>query len=129
MSEPREFGFAPYKSSSLFIRDYLLEHGEGYIHEVYRSFREWLKSEGYTRFPSYQSFRTYFWRLRNLGLIEFVREEPSSNPVLKAPRRYYRIVPGMENDVRWINPFRAIYPETYRKHHHIITPHAWEKYF
>jgi DNA-binding PadR family transcriptional regulator len=120
------FGFLPYKSSSMFIRDYLLSHGEGYIHEIYRAFREWLKAENYVKLPSYQSFRTYFWRLRRLGLIEFVRDEPSGNPFLKAPRKYYRIVPGKENDEGWINPFRSIYLETYLKHHRVLALRPWE---
>lgn len=105
----------------LFIRSYLLERGEAYPYEVYRAYREALKELGSRRRASYQSVRNYFWWLASLGLIAPSRTEPSSNPALKEPRRYYRLTSkGLATPptaLEWVNPRRALYRESYERSH------------
>jgi len=61
------------------------------------------------RKASYLSVVRYFYILRRLGLIEFVRQESGRG---RYPRRVHRIRPGMEDDPRWSAPQVALYPET-----------------
>ena len=57
---------------------------------------------------SYQAVQRLFYDLRQLLLIEFTRSEPGTAPIDK---RYYRIVPGKENDPRWDTyPHYELYP-------------------
>lgn len=102
-------------STGVWIRDHLLEVGEDYPLRMYKLLKREKKLRG-VKCGSYQSFRQYVWWLRRLELIEFVRSEPSENPVLEG-RRYYRVVEGKEDDPAWRNPRRSLYPESYRKHH------------
>jgi len=99
-----------------FIRSYLMEHGEAYVGELYREFSKGRKKHKDT----YQSFRNYIYWFKKLGLIEFVRQEPSKNPNLK-PRRFYRLTKkGRElspYSPEWSNPRRALYPGSWRKYH------------
>lgn len=70
--------------------------------------RRLLKAQG--RRTSYPAIERLFYDLRQLGLIEFAREEPGKAPIDK---RYYRIVPGMENDPRWQGyPHHLLYPSS-----------------
>ena len=101
--------------TGVWIRDHLLEVGEDYLAGMYREFKRDKKARE-VKCGSYQTFRQHIWWLRKLGLIEFVRSEPSENPVLEG-RRYYRVVAGRENDPAWRNPRRSLYPESYKKHH------------
>lgn len=86
------------------VRDYFLERGEGYASEF---LREWRKQTN--RKPSAASISRLFWILRQLDLIEKVRDEPSGRG---RPRAIYRIFPGRENDPAWFNPQAALLPET-----------------
>ena len=67
---------------------------------------------------SYLSFMRYFKNLEYLNLIQLVKTETPKYPWLKSKKKYYRITPGKENDIRWSNPFRARYPTLYEKWHH-----------
>jgi hypothetical protein len=65
-----------------------------------------LKAEG--RKTSYQAVQRLFYDLRQLGLIEFTHSEPGKAPIDK---RFYRIVPGKEDDPRWETyPHYELYP-------------------
>jgi hypothetical protein len=83
------------------IKEFLLEVGTGGPYDFYREFREMKPT------TSYASVRRYFWILKELGLIEYVREAPSTAGF---PRRLYRIVPGREDDPRWEFPQIALFP-------------------
>jgi len=87
--------------TGLAIREFLLEARTGGSYDFYKEFRE-LKPT-----TSYASVRRYFWILKELGLIEFVRVAPSAAGF---PRRLYRIVPGREDDPRWGYPQIAMFP-------------------
>lgn len=103
-------------STGVWIRDHLLRVGEDYVGGMYREFKREKQERG-VKCGSYQNFRQYIWWLRKLGLIEFVRSEPSENPLLVEGRRYYRVVEGREDDPAWLNPRKMLYSESYRKHH------------
>lgn len=104
-------------STSQFIRDFLLEHGEGYPYQVYKALRAKLIEKGYfKRRGTYQSVLNYFYWLGRLGLVEKTREEKSERPGFKA-RRYYTIVKEGINSPSWINPRKTLYPSSYEKHH------------
>ena len=109
-------------STGLFIYNYLLEHEEAYISQIYRAFkREKGSFTNWKNRPlktgSYQNFRNYIWWLRKLGLIEFSREEPSSIPSLQ-DRRYYRLSSrGRKKQDLFSNPGRDLYLESWKRHH------------
>ena len=92
-----------FRLTGLAIREYLLTFGKGNPYDFYKRFRKVKPT------TSYSSIARYFYILRRLGLIEVVEEEPSRHGF---PKRYHRIVPGMEDDPRWVAPQEAIYPET-----------------
>lgn len=102
-------------STGAFIRDHLLIVGKDYPFRMYQLLKEKKEKRG-AYVGSYQSFRNHIFWLRKLGLIEFVREEPSSNPHFQ-PRRYYRIVEGKEDAEGWINPRKKLYPQSWKEHH------------
>ena len=91
-------------STGEFVRNYLLEHKEAYIFEIYRALNEYKRQFGLIR-GSYGSFRAnYINKLKKIGAIQFVREEKSSVTEFKN-RRYYRITQGFEKrDDIWSNP-------------------------
>lgn len=119
---PRVYGWAsPFiHPTSLFIRDYLLRHGEGYPQEIWRE----LKTARALAFSgkkkpipvcSYDSFRrNYIYILKKLGLIEEVRVEVILDQPRWYKRRYYRIVPGKEalSDA-WFNPQKVFRKSKY----------------
>lgn len=89
--------------TGLFIREYLLKHGEGYAQEMWRELKR-LRGNLYT--GSYDSFkRNYIYILKKLGLIEETRREEVPNHPEWHERRYYKIVSGKEKMTdNWINP-------------------------
>jgi len=89
--------------AGLAIREFLMQVGEGCSSDFHTAFRKVKPSN------SYQSARRYFWILKKLGLIEYVGVESGKGFI---PKHNYRIVPGMENDTRWLAPQVALYPET-----------------
>jgi len=78
---------------------------------MWREFKKSKKNPG-----SYQNFRNFIWWLLQLGLIKFVREEPSSISGFK-PRRIYTYVPEKIDDEAWKNPRKALYPISWEKGH------------
>jgi hypothetical protein len=94
--------------TGLFIREYLLEHGEAYPQEIWRALKEKRKSLGIA-YGTVRSFHlNYIYVLKKLGLIQPVRRE-KVNPKW-FPRTYYRIVPGMEDSPLWSAPQIALDP-------------------
>jgi len=98
-------------STGTWIRDRLLQNVEDYIFNMWREFKKSKKNPG-----SYQNFRNFIWWLLQLGLIKFVREEPSSISGFK-PRRIYTYVPEKIDDEAWKNPRKALYPISWEKGH------------
>jgi DNA-binding PadR family transcriptional regulator len=105
---------------SLFIRDYLMEHGEASPYDIVKAIKENLE-EKERRKVSYQNVRNYFYLLRKLGLIEpSGRVEPSSKPYLQ-PKIYYKLTEkGLSTppeSLEWRDPHRALYPESWERWH------------
>jgi len=85
------------------IREYLLTVKEGNPYEFFKVYSMFSKR------VSYDSVRRYFWILKEIGLIEPVRFEVGKAPFRK---HLYRIVPGREDDPRWLRPQIELYPDT-----------------
>jgi len=83
------------------LRDLFKEKGELSASDAYRMLR-------LERRTSYQAVLRLFYDLRRLGLIEFVRAEPTPTGIEK---RYYRIVPGKEEDPRWVGAHHKLFGE------------------
>jgi len=84
------------------LHDLFLEKGELCPAEA----RRLLKAAG--RKTSYVAVQRLFYDLRQIGLIEFSHSEPGKAPI---DRRYYRIIPGGEDDPRWDTyPHYELYP-------------------
>lgn len=84
------------------LRDLFLQKGELCASEA----RRFMKEAG--RRTSYVSVQRLFYDLRQLGMIEFVKEVSGKAPIAK---RYYRIAPGKEEDHRWdLYPHYELYP-------------------
>ena len=80
------------------IREWLKERGEGSPYDFYKYYRQYHPSISYTYIAQ------LFYYLRKLGLIEKVREEPSSRSPI--PKSIYRIV--KEDDERWHSPQKYV---------------------
>ena len=107
--------------TGVFIREYLIRNEEANPYEVFKELRKTVLELRYpNRRPTYQSVRNYFYWLEKLGLIEFSREGPPPKPNL-IPKRYYKLTEkGRKtpaNALEWSNPRRALYPESWDKHH------------
>jgi len=87
----------------VFVREYLLRVGEDYIQNIWRAYKKWCLKNGFNP-PSYQSFRSYFWHLKDLGLVELSRVEESNFGI---ERHYYRVKKGKENSEAWQDPLKA----------------------
>ncbi len=86
------------------LRDIFLENGDVNPWQAYRALKA---TPGFC--GSYAHVLRLFYACREIGLIEFSREEASSTPILK---RVHRIVPGREYDPRWHQPMAELYPAT-----------------
>jgi len=100
--------------TGLFIRDYLLKHKTAYPQEIWKALKAARKSvseelgESTSRYENF--WRNYIYVLKKLGLIEPVRRVANPKQPMWFPRTYYRIVPGRENDPRWVHPQIALDP-------------------
>jgi len=94
------------KSAGEFIRDYLLEHGEAYIMEIWREYRKFRERQGF-RAMKYDSFRVLVWHLKDAGLVEITRVEPVRFGI---ERHYYRVTAPLDHpgwrDVLKVKGFR-----------------------
>jgi len=88
--------------TGLFVRDYLKKNGPCCVHELYRAVRD-KKEELGLETGSYDSFRQYFWRLKELNLVEFVKEEEHDG--FGEPKRYYDVADYDNN--AWRDPGTA----------------------
>lgn len=93
-------GFRRRLGTGEFVRGYLKEKGPSYVQEMWRAFKSWCRSWGYEP-ASYESFRSYFWNLKELGLVEKDREEESP---FGENRIYYKINPARVDHPAWEDP-------------------------
>lgn len=81
-----------------FIKRYLDEEGESYVWEIFENLKEQRKANGEDP-PSYESFRSYLWKCKELGLIENTKEEESP---WGEKKQYYKLLD--KDDIAWDNP-------------------------
>ena len=91
---------------SLFIRDYLLEHGEDYIYNIWKAYKMWCVKKGYKP-CKYASFRAFFWHLKDLGLVRKTRVERVVSRGVVVTRHYFAIANPDER--LWENPLKVKY--------------------
>jgi len=85
------------------IKEYLLTMGQGNPYGFYKIWRQLKKA------TSYKAVCSMFWVLKEIGLIESVRYEPSKFSGFK--KHYYRVAPGRAEDPAWQNPQAELYPD------------------
>lgn len=104
------------------IHDTLSDGRQTHGYELYSEYKAYSQSfptrrGTKRRVGSYRTFSTYLYVLRELGLIEYVRDK--DNNILTsqamgkdgqpapdiAPRHYFRATPGKLNDSAWGNPW------------------------
>lgn len=111
--------------TGLFIKEYLEKHGEAYISEIHKAYKEAWQGENAirpkakrVRTCTYESFGKYFRNLVKLELVEFSREEAmeyappggelltiQDNRVVPSVRRYYRLTDkGQAEEDAWFDP-------------------------
>jgi hypothetical protein len=99
--------------TSRFIREYLRERGEAYIHEMWKEFCEYCRKNGY-HIPSRQSFGNYVYLLKKLELIVLVRREEGMKGTV---RHYYALNTEKIEDDAWNDPVNALgYRKNVRYH-------------
>lgn len=87
--EPKPSGFRKPISTREFILNYLREHGEAYIAEMHRAYKDELAAVAHEAaaksgrkpkkyvYPRYHNFQGQVWKLAQEGLIELARTEPT----------------------------------------------------
>jgi len=112
--------------TGMFIRQYLLAHGEASIIEIHQAFKDAIKAENANRKrpirkPTYESFSKYFRNLRTLGLVEFIGREETTmkagllsirgTAIVPSVKRFYRLTAlgavDPAND-GWYDPIKAL---------------------
>ena len=92
------------KRTAIFIREYLKNKGEAYIHEMWKAFRSYCIENGYTP-PTRQSFGNYVYLLRRLGLIRLVRKARGDR---STERHYYSLNLDKVDDEAWRDPMKFL---------------------
>lgn len=124
-TKPLKGGFMRPLSLSLFIRDYLMQHGESWGFDVYQAYKEeaqgipLARGKGKRKVISASGFRNYMWVMRHLGLIEYVTNPDGTTKTAPAVDKsgapaphladaiYIRIILGREGDSAWTNIWKA----------------------
>lgn len=99
-------------STSIAIRDYLVEKGKASLYETYKHLKEKFEQENYVP-PTYTSIQGIFSALKKMGLIKHLGYETSSRGF---PKAIYSVDESRLNDERWQNPLSACYnPKKFRE--------------
>lgn len=107
------FAYSAVSPKAAWIRGYLLERGEGYQEQMWRSWQSFIKGAhekgAHIRVGSERSFATYIWVLKKLNLITPTRREinPRKSNI---KRQYYRLNPDKIDSPAWKRPFQVLYP-------------------
>ncbi len=94
--------------TSLFIKEYLLEHGEASITDLYTEIKNKFKDY---QIPSIHEVATMFYLLKRLGLIEKTREFKNEN---NRKESRYVIVKDKQDSSEWGSPYVYVYPNDYK---------------
>ena len=91
------------KGAGEWIRDYLSRVGQASASEIHRNYQEWLQEQDYPT-TEFSSTRREIWLLKEVGLLQQVREGSLNNPGA------YRIAPAATgNEPAWSDPTAARY--------------------
>jgi len=114
---------------STFIQSYLAAGEESHAYEIYEAYKEAAQAiplrrgKGKRKVISYHGFLNYMWKLRRLGLIEYLRDkageidteeavDKSGAPAPHlAPKHFIRADMSRIDDIGWQNPHKALYGE------------------
>jgi len=100
----------------LWIRGRLLEVGSTYVYGLYKSWRTFCEQAevlGVKIKPgNYQSFRTYFHLLKQLGLVREHLRIPKHPGEKGLPKVHYEAIIERIDDPAWTRPFQEKYPST-----------------
>lgn len=93
-----------------FVREYLLAHGEAYIHELYRNYNDMTNELKLGKGIKYSSAIRTIHRLNELGLIKHTRRlrDKLSSWIFGTPelaKSYWTIIKSQINNPRWYNPW------------------------
>ena len=94
-------------SAVRFIREYLTEHKESSIYDIYAAYRDKCYSDGMAirgekyLGARYSSVRVYVYLLRRYGLIKDVKRAPAKSGWIKHQRKIITMVPGQESHPIW----------------------------
>jgi len=104
----------------LFIKYVMMKEGEASPYDIYKRIKEIRSKYMVTRWKrySYQYIINMFYWLRRLGYIKISRTEMArSRSGAKLHRKDFHVLTpkGKAERRGWINPFRSLYPETYKK--------------
>ena len=105
----------------LFIKEFLLEHREGCVADMYRELSERIEQlnlsreaigEKPIRRPNYSSFAKYFHWFKKMKLVRVTkRHEPAIYKFLKRRQFYELTNEGIDSVEAWKDPIRAAHPE------------------
>lgn len=100
-------------STSLAIRKWFLENGEGHAWRIAEDLIPVFEGKGYQP-PTHPSIAQIMYSCDKLGLIELIRTEPSKrNP--KKVRKIYRLVEEKKDAAEWRDPVTANWkPEKFK---------------
>lgn len=102
----REWG-AVVPRTGIWIRDHLRDVGEDYVWNMYRAYREFARDVPFNP-GKYQTYRTYLYVCKLIGLIAEKRRERSLEVNLEqSPKVFYCVVEEKLGDTAWENPYKA----------------------
>ena len=102
----RQFGKAA-SPKGRWIQGYLLTYGRGNPYSMWKAYQQFAATLGINP-GTYNSFKTYLWILKKLGLVRVVTRVRGKG----FGKTYYAIRRGMENSPLWRHPMQAAYPKT-----------------
>ena len=87
----------------LWIKNHLLEVGQDYVYSMHIRWKGFIEEAGLNiKAGTYQSFRTYIYVLKRLGLIQRVGASTG-----RFSKSYYSLDLEQVDSPKWGNPFKA----------------------
>lgn len=101
----------------IWIRGHLLDVKTDYVYSMYLTWRDvfclYAEGTGVRINPgTYQAFRTYFYLLKQLGLVRVYLKMSKKPGDRGLPKVHYEVVPERIDDPAWTRPFQTRYPAT-----------------
>ena len=105
--------------TGIIIRDFLITVPYASQHDIWSQVKSVCEASGW-RYPAYDHFCKYFWKVRKLNLVVLDHKEPlelyggqdsgtpRSSPLIKE-RSFYKLNKKKASSPDWSNPQRALY--------------------